>query len=397
VLWQEQLEYDSDDSQIDTDTMPTGEDAKKLGCVIKGLWDMRREKLTHDFAKAAFLLSPVEGIRMTAFDMMSPELKFACERLLVKLFMPKHFTDEEANQWKADVLCKFWDEYEEFSNRSGPIFGPSRAHIWASKDITDNRSHLWHKKFSLRDTKWLGKLACRVCSKINGMGNAERCWGAVKHLKDGQRSHLSAKAVTMQATCYGAASAERVELERRYKDTVDNTTWEDADLDDLGLGRYGIDTEALRSESAVNTRVVRCWVEGWENEIRSENDLEAQARFLRKYGGLSFVDGDDAYTIHDRRMYFQKKRGNNRWCVMALTDMYESETEDMSPEEKKELVYTYENFDINDDLFGLLWNHYKKNPDPRFRLVPPPDDGSIAEDGTWNNWIPEADPKTKSK
>jgi hypothetical protein len=188
-----------------------------------------------------------------------------------------------------------------------------------------------------------------------------------------------------------------VELERRYNGIADNTAWDDGDLDALGLGRFGIDNSAAMQAATINTRIVKCWVQGWENELRSENDLEAQARFLRKYGGLSFTDGDEVYRIHDRRMYFQKKRGNNRWCIMALTDMYETETEDMTPEERKWNTNTYELFDIDDDLFGLIWDHYKNNPDPQFRLVPPTGDGVIAENGTWNNWVPDAQPKKKSK
>jgi hypothetical protein len=39
-------------------------------------------------------------------------------------------------------------------------------------------------------------------------------------------------------------------------------------------------------------------------------DLEAQARFLNKYGGIVFQDGDDVFTVHPTKMYFCEKPGN---------------------------------------------------------------------------------------
>jgi hypothetical protein len=83
------------------------------------------------------------------------------------------------------------------------------------------------------------------------MGNAERCWGAVKNLKDGQRSHLLADKVSMQATVFGAASAERVKLEHRFKAKDEIVIWEDADLDKLGLNQYGIDVAVLTASTVL--------------------------------------------------------------------------------------------------------------------------------------------------
>lgn len=228
------------------------------------------------------------------------------------------------------------------------------------------------------------------------MGNAERCWASVKGLKEGQRSHLSAKAVTMQATCYGAASAERVALERRFKGSDEIITWEDADLDRLGLGRYGIDVEAL--ESSTNpVRVYNCWTEPWELDILRVNDLESQAKFLRKYGGIEFSDGDDSYVIHSGRLSFRKRRGDNRYCVIACRELYESEDDDDTPSQAAEKAKHYDLFEIDDDLHGVIYEHYKAHPDPGIRCIPPPNDaGAVDGDGQWNNWIPE-EPKAVRK
>ena len=82
--------------------------------------------------------------------------------------------------------------------KTGPF--ENRDYIWNAADIREGNSHMWHKKHSLRYTKILGRLACRVTSKILGIGAAERSWGDVKHLKTNKRSHLSSSRVKKQAT-----------------------------------------------------------------------------------------------------------------------------------------------------------------------------------------------------
>ena len=70
---------------------------------------------------------------------------------------------------------------------SPPFHEKSR---WGTPDVLAGQSYLWHEKYSLPYTKVLGFVACRVTSKLGGIGPAERSWGAVKQIKDGKRSHL---------------------------------------------------------------------------------------------------------------------------------------------------------------------------------------------------------------
>jgi hypothetical protein len=86
----------------------------------------------------------------------------------------------------------------------------------------------------------LGRFASRVTSKIVGIGNAERCRGDVKTLKDGKRSHLTAEATSRQATIYGSTCAEKAQREARYKQNEDFTMWDDKDMDALGLNKFGM-------------------------------------------------------------------------------------------------------------------------------------------------------------
>jgi hypothetical protein len=196
----------------------------------------------------------------------------------------------------------------------------------------------------------------------------------------------------MQATVYGAACSKRAKLERRFKDKEVILTWEDADLTTLGIARFGIGEGALEKPD-VPIRLYNCWTEDWEEEAIANHDLESQALLLRKYGGICLTEGQDVFTIHSKKLNWRKKRGCSRYEVIACLDIYETEEENDTPEEVNLKANTYETFDIDDDLHGLIYEHYRKNPDPKVRCVPPEQEGAIDEHGEWNNWIPEAPKK----
>ena len=82
-------------------------------------------------------------------------------------------------------------------------------------------------------TKVFGQVACRVCSKPLGCGNAERNWGALKHLKNGKRAHLSADKAQKQATVFGAASIDRsraIQAAEESNGVLLESRWTDADI-----------------------------------------------------------------------------------------------------------------------------------------------------------------------
>ncbi len=68
-------------------------------------------------------------------------------------------------------------------------------------------THLWHSYFS-GHTKVLQKLACQVCSKVLGIGSAERSWKKFKGNMSAEQSKLSPKTAKMQATIAGIHAAE---------------------------------------------------------------------------------------------------------------------------------------------------------------------------------------------
>ena len=84
-----------------------------------------------------------------------------------------------------------WSEYTLFNHKNDPF--DSNDFIWNSKYITDGNSHLWHQKYSLPSTTVLDFLACKITSKILGIGSAESSWGDVKTIKLEKRSAIGSE------------------------------------------------------------------------------------------------------------------------------------------------------------------------------------------------------------
>jgi hypothetical protein len=123
----------------------------------------------------------------------------------------------------------------------------------------------------------LGKFACRVCSKIVGIGSAERTWGTVKHLKTDKRAHLSPEAVEKQATIFGASGMIDAEIDRDNSGPI--KFWHDNDFDKQ------FDMLALAQPIPPSQRILKCYLEEWEREHLFNKSAVSKAKFLRKYGG----------------------------------------------------------------------------------------------------------------
>ena len=98
-----------------------------------------------------------------------------------------------------EIIDTFWNEFKAFQNRTNPYHDASR---WANYDVTIGNSYLWHEKYSLPYTTVLGYVACRVTSKLCGIGPAERSWGGVKQVKDSKRSYLSGESTEKRSILF---------------------------------------------------------------------------------------------------------------------------------------------------------------------------------------------------
>ena len=184
-------------------------------------------------------------------------------------------------------------------------------------------SHVWHKQFTSPVYKVLGYIACRVTSKILGIGSAERSWGAVKHLKTDKRAQLSGETVKKQATLFGAACIEEARRRKSVKAAPDETNiiWDDQDVAfDLKLESWGVDVDDLRKKK-IPKRIFRAWEEDWELEIRKKQDVVNEARLVEKYKGLVIFDPDykKMRTITDQVQY-QGGHGGAGYCAIAVGD-----------------------------------------------------------------------------
>ena len=198
------VESDDDDDSDEDDSVHE----LHLGEKIALFWKKRREKLITPLSLAAWFCSPSPYIQqdVLAFENEGDREEVGANRLEIEAVIAKAFypiQDKELGQ----LIVTFWGEWNQFQTKQGPSF--SRRCIWESEEIKQGNDHLWHKLYSVPFTKVFGKVACRVCSKPLGCGNAERSWGALKHLKSGKRSHLSGDKSQKQATVYGGASYDR--------------------------------------------------------------------------------------------------------------------------------------------------------------------------------------------
>ena len=190
----------SDSEQADDDS-PIG-----LGRMILKLWYARKEKLEHDYSITGWALSIVPYVRADVEVRMKGTHRDAIERVVKnkKLHLqPCPNPDKEVATWsEAQLLDVFWREYGAFSKKQEPFHHNAR---WNSPFITQGQSWLWHEQYSLPYTRVLGFVACRVTSKVLGIGAAERSWGALKDIKSGHRAHMGEESVEMRTILYTTA------------------------------------------------------------------------------------------------------------------------------------------------------------------------------------------------
>ena len=318
---------DDDDDDDDDNGMSDGGEygGYELGKKLLWHWEQRKSKIEHDYAITGWALSIMSDIHEDVCERIDSNnglYRSAIERVVKRLHLPPCPNSNRAiiGLGEGEIVDLFWDEFKAFRNRTQQYSEPSR---WATQDAVQGRSHLWHEKYSIPYTKVLGFVACRVTSKLAGIGPAERSWAAVKQIKDGKRSHLGSDSTEKRAIIMVSAKMKAAQIRRRNMEQIDavgpNTMFGDDDINfDQQLEQFGVDTMTLREP--VVQRVFHAWVEEWEEEDRRKNDPVAEARLLTKYKNLVFNDPDTGATmsIYDKNMEFWRGRGNG-WMVIATS------------------------------------------------------------------------------
>jgi hypothetical protein len=198
-----------------------------------------------------------------------------------------------------------------------------------------------------------------VCSKILGIGSAERAWGDVKHLKTNKRSHLSAERVKKQATIYGSHCVAIANIERSYKpEEYKNKPfkfWMEDDMD----REFDIFVES-KSQESKKTRFFNAWEEEWEEDAIKKKDPVNEAKLLKKYGGLEWYDFDkkkNFFSNQNEVRWFKEPRKAGVYCIISYDDEYEEGKVDEEEDEHVEMWF------ISEDLRYCIAEYYKKHPE----------------------------------
>ena len=249
---------------------------------------------------------------------------------------------------------KFWTEFYAFQSKSGPTY-EGRDYIWQHSDITNGNSYWWHKMFTYSSTEIFGKVACRVSSKILGIGSCERAWGDVKHNKIGKRSHLGADRTKKQSTIYGYDSMQKAYLKRSIKKKDQPFKFWDDDDFTTALDIFVEDTKEKAKK--VTARFFRAFEEDWEHAAIRKKDPVHEAKLLRKYGGLRFYDPDEnveCYLSATDLQWSRPTKVGGGYMVVAYDEDYIEGADDS-------LEHVQPWF-INGDLREVIEQYYKNKP-----------------------------------
>ena len=175
----------------------------------------------------------------------------------------------------------FWNELDMMWNKVGE-FEPSNL-MWFD-DSRFTEPHKWYQRHVHPFTKVLGKMGCRITSKVAGQGQAERDWGFTKDIRSGKRLKFSSRNLMDQVTCYGAYSVERANARNKEKESL-NLTCTDEDYKSLGLGKFLVDLGSVTGKTPTQ-RTFRAFIEDWEEDALIDKTLDHQIMLRRKYGGV---------------------------------------------------------------------------------------------------------------
>ncbi len=287
--------------------------------------------MNFSYALVGYLLSPNPTIMKHALENKDERHDEAVVKLISKLILPRHLVGDDRIKERAQLVNTFWMEYSDFSLQTGKFGSPD---MWIIAADPQQPAHMWHKTYSLTRTKVLGKLGCLTTSKNLGIGSAERHWKIVKASKKGQRAKLSTDKAKKSSLVYGAAMQQRAR-HRESKLRTAGKLWTDADFETLKLDFYCTDiVESVNALPKAQARIFRAWEETWEKKkVGPSGDTILEARLVRKYAGLRWLDPDNGYRLciaHPKRMFFQKKRGNNKYLIFATYEGFDfaKKTED---------------------------------------------------------------------
>ena len=313
----------------------------------------------HSYSLVGHLCSPNPVIIEDAIHAMSThgaDYEEAVEDLVKKLLLDPNLVGDKKRERLAYLIEEFWTDLNHFQNRTGPY---NRDHIWISAAREETRAYRWHQRHSLGGrTKSFGSLACLVTSKPGGGGTCERNWKQYKQAKTGKRNKIGGEKTKKQVTIYGRYQQIKGQLRSKSLATA-HKLWEEEDFDTMKMDAFYSEIVAsLKPVENAEPRIFRAWEETWEKAtVPPDGNTILEERFLRKYGGLKWVDDKDfmRYTARSDVMGFQKKRGNNRYFIFGIQDGYDMS---MDADDQPQL---YEKWERTEDFYEMITKYYEND------------------------------------
>ncbi len=362
---EDSFDDDDDDDEEDTDEDDSDDDdpATPLSQQILSLWEKRCKKLDHDYSVVGWLLSVHPEVYKNASTYNLSHVE-ALKRVGRKLLSAQNIDSDKIEEHIVTMLQQF----NFFRFQTGPLYG--QPAIWNSNSCINSPSHQWHFHHTFQYYKELGLVACRVTSKMLGIGSAERCWGDTKQMKADKRSHLSARTTKKQSIIFGAACLEAARIKKQYQDDEVIGFEVDKDMEDdfvMNLAEVKFSEndnkrkrdnksnhwyEDIMNDDIVGPKKVRCFFEEFETAKQDFNCPKLKQRYLKKYGGLRYFDPDEqpyrAYTISDHFMgsYRDPEKRNKRYWYVCGVPKGMEDTEDN--------LDFFDKMLINDDLLHQI-------------------------------------------
>jgi len=290
-------EYDLDDPM--EDKKKGNKKISDESSIILDLWSRRADALKTPWTIAGYLLSIEINIYNDA-QFATKEDEDCLREVAYKLYshFPPNVRDTTVN--------KCMEQYQLFRNKLQMYATES---WWSSDYAINGESHMWHYTYPSSYYKELSYVACRVTSKLLGIGSCERQWGDVKHTESNKRTSLLSSRLEKQSILYGAHCLEMAKVK---KNPNDDRYWGVEDLNDnelnMELESYvkGIeyippkqpiqykDTEDINifEPNMIMTKIFKAYLEDDEKALAHKYTPVAQFTLLAKYGSMRIMTPD---------------------------------------------------------------------------------------------------------
>ena len=142
-------------------------------------------------------------------------------------------------------------------------------------------------KNSLLFTKVLGFVACRVTSKVLGVGAEERSCGDVKTIKHGKISAISSDVSEKQSfvytyACIESARIEQYQSDKQLYENFSSHTWnEEDDAFDCQLDKWGVERVFSENSEPVKRELIS-YIEDWEKLSTKKDDRDSPTYLAKK-------------------------------------------------------------------------------------------------------------------